>query len=108
MSYPRGEGRNLRTYEPAPVEVWPMATTPFKDAHFATFPPRLVERCLDATAPEGGVVLDPFGGSGTTALVAARRGLDAVLVELNPEYAVMAMNRIAAGAPGSDIIMGDE
>ncbi|MGQ2989503.1 MAG: DNA-methyltransferase [Brevundimonas sp.] len=90
---------------PVAIEVAPKG---FKGAHFATFPEALIEPLIAASCPEGGVVLDPFGGSGTTALVAARRGLDAVLIELNPEYAVMAMNRIAEGAPGTDIIMGDE
>lgn len=92
---PRGEGRNLRNYEPAPVQVWPIATRPFSDAHFATFPPELAERCLLAGCPKGGSVLDPFGGAGTTALVADRLGLDCTLIELNPEYAEIARRRIA-------------
>lgn len=91
---PRGEGRNLRNYEPAPLGVWPVATRPFADAHFATFPPELAERCILAGCPKGGVVLDPFGGAGTTALVAARHGRDAVLIELNPDYAEIARARI--------------
>lgn len=91
---PRGEGRNLRNYEPAPVEVWPIATRPFSDAHFATFPPELAERCILAGCPKGGSVLDPFGGAGTTALVADRFGLDCTLIELNPEYAEIARKRI--------------
>lgn len=88
------EGRNLRNYEPAPVEVWPIATRPFKEAHFATFPPELVERCLNAGCPKGGRVLDPFGGAGTTGLVADRMQMDATLIELNDEYADMAERRI--------------
>ncbi|WP_221415991.1 site-specific DNA-methyltransferase [Brevundimonas bullata] len=166
---PRGEGRNLRNYEPAPVQVWPIATQPFRDAHFATFPPDLAERCLltapkrccdacgapwdrqtetvlvpTAKAAKRGVVdgrdagadrkdagsnrqkdghvpgwsnqvtttgfapsckcgaghapakvLDPFGGAGTTALVADRMGLDCTIIELNPEYAEIARSRIA-------------
>lgn len=95
---PRGEGRNLRNYEPAPVQVWPIATRPFSEAHFATFPPELVERCLLAGAPKGGRVLDPFGGAGTTALVADRMGLDCTLIELNPAYAEIARRRISADA----------
>lgn len=87
--------RNLRNYEPAPVQVWNMATRPFKDAHFATFPPELVERCLKAGCPPGGNVLDPFGGAGTTGLVASRLGLDCTLIELNPEYIEIARNRIS-------------
>ncbi|MGO4561005.1 site-specific DNA-methyltransferase [Mesorhizobium sp. 2RAF21] len=88
------EGRNLRNYEPAPLTVWPMATQPFSDAHFATFPPELAERCILAGCPKGGLVLDPFGGAGTTALVALRHGRHATLIELNPEYAEMARRRI--------------
>ena len=95
---PRGEGRNLRNYEPAPFEVWPIATKPFSDAHFATFPPELAERCLKAGCPAGGAVLDPFGGAGTTGLVADRLGLDCSLIELNPEYAEIARRRISGDA----------
>lgn len=93
---PRGQGRNLRNYEPAPVEVWPIATRPFSDAHFATFPPELVERCLKAGCPAGGRVIDPFGGAGTTGVVAEALGLDCTLIELNPEYAAIAERRLAA------------
>ncbi|QQM29317.1 site-specific DNA-methyltransferase [Martelella lutilitoris] len=91
---PRGEGRNLRNYEPAPVQVWPIATKPFSEAHFATFPPELAERCILAGCPKGGLVLDPFGGAGTTALVALRHGRRADLIELNPEYVEIAKRRI--------------
>lgn len=87
-------GRNLRNYEPAPVNVWNIATQPFSDAHFATFPPELAERCVLAGCPKGGLVLDPFGGAGTTALVALRHGRRAALIELNPEYAALAQRRI--------------
>ena len=91
----QSNGRNLRNYEPAPVEVWNMATRPFKDAHFATFPPELVERCLRAGCPPGGKVLDPFGGAGTTGLVASRMGFDCTLIELNPDYIEIARKRIS-------------
>lgn len=91
---PRGEGRNLRNYEPAPIEVWPIATRPFSEAHFATFPPELAERCILAGCPKDGLVLDPFGGAGTTALVALRHGRRAALIELNPEYAEITRRRI--------------
>lgn len=79
--------------------VWSVATHPFKEAHFATFPPDLIEPCILAGCPEGGMVLDPFGGAGTTALVADRHGRNAMLIELNPEYAIMASNRIRADSP---------
>jgi DNA modification methylase len=91
-------GRNLRNYEPAPVQVWNIATRPFKEAHFATFPPELVERCLSAGCPKGGHVLDPFGGAGTTGLVADRMQMDATLIELNHDYADIAEKRIADDA----------
>lgn len=94
VAYPRGEGRNLRNYEPAPLGVWPVATKPFSEAHFATFPPELAERCILAGCPKDGLVLDPFGGAGTTGLVAARHGRRAVMIELNPDYAEIARRRI--------------
>lgn len=75
--------------------VWTVTTQPFKDAHFATFPPALIEPCIKAGCPAGGTVLDPFGGAGTTGLVADRLGRNAILIELNPEYAAMAERRIA-------------
>ncbi|MFS8180870.1 DNA-methyltransferase [Pseudovibrio denitrificans] len=98
----RANGRNLRNYEPAQPEVWNMATRPFPGAHFATFPPELVERCLKAGCPKGGKVLDPFGGAGTTALVALRLGCEPTLIELNPEYAEIARERILQDWMGPD------
>ena len=89
-------GRFLRNYEPAPLSVWEIATKPFSDAHFATFPPELAERCLRAGCPPGGKVLDPFGGAGTVGVVAEVLGLDCTLIELNPEYAEMAKRRVSA------------
>lgn len=74
--------------------VWSLATRPFKGAHFATFPPELIEPCILAGCPVGGKVLDPFGGSGTTAGVAIAHGRAAVLCELNPEYAALVPTRI--------------
>ena len=76
-------------------DVWTVTTKPFKGAHFATFPPDLIEPCILAGAPLGGTVLDPFGGSGTTALVAAKHGRYSVLCELNPEYVAMTEARLA-------------
>lgn len=92
-------GRYLRNYEPdlspiVPPEVWEIPTASFSDAHFATFPPALVVPCIKGGCPAGGVVLDPFGGAGTTGLVADRMGRDAILIELNPEYADMARERL--------------
>jgi DNA modification methylase len=79
--------------------VWPIATQPFSGAHFATMPPALAERCIKAGGKPGDMVLDPFGGAGTTGLVADRLGRSATLIELNPEYARLARERITADAP---------
>lgn len=79
--------------------VWTVSTQPFSGAHFATFPPALIEPCILAGCPEGGTVLDPFGGAGTTGLVADRLQRDAVLVEVNPAYAAIARERIARDSP---------
>ena len=76
--------------------VWHIPTAPFPEAHFATFPPALVEPCVLAGCPEGGTVLDPFIGSGTTAMVARRLGRRAVGIDLNPEYLAMAVRRIGS------------
>lgn len=90
-------GRLLRNYEPAPLPVWEMATSAFSEAHFATFPPELAARAIRAGCPDSGHVLDPFGGSGTTALVARGLGRDCTIIELNPEYVEMAERRINDG-----------
>ena len=79
--------------------VWTIPTQPFKEAHFATFPPDLVEPCILAGCPLGGTVLDPFGGAGTTGLVADRLQRNATLIELNHEYAAIARHRIHSDAP---------
>lgn len=81
--------RNRRT-------VWTVAAQPTSEHHFATFPEALVEPCLLAGCPVGGTVLDPFGGSGTTAVVANRQGKNAVLLELNPAYIEIARRRCFA------------
>jgi DNA modification methylase len=74
--------------------VWTIATAPFPEAHFATFPPELPEICIKAGCPVGGTVLDPFSGAGTTCLVADRLQRNAIGIELNPEYAAMSERRI--------------
>ena len=74
--------------------VWTVTTKPFKGAHFATFPMDLIEPCVLAGCPEGGTVLDPFGGSGTTGIVASNHNRKAVLIELNTEYIEIAKQRI--------------
>lgn len=92
----QANGRNLRNYEPALFDVWEMATRPFSGAHFATFPEELARRCIVAGCPVGGLVLDPFGGAGTTGLAARNTMRRAHLIELNPEYAEIAANRLRA------------
>jgi site-specific DNA-methyltransferase (cytosine-N4-specific) len=80
-------GRNARS-------VWTIATQPYAEAHFATFPEELPRRCIAAGCPEDGVVLDPFIGSGTVALVARRLGRRSIGIELNPEYAELCARRL--------------
>ena len=74
--------------------VWTVTTKPFKGAHFATFPYDLIEPCVLAGCPEGGTVLDPFGGAGTTGLVANNHNRDAILIELNQDYIDLATKRL--------------
>lgn len=75
--------------------VWTVSTRPYAGAHFATFPPDLIQPCILAGCPESGTVLDPFGGSGTTAGVALAHGRNAILCEINPEYAELVPERVA-------------
>jgi DNA modification methylase len=77
--------------------VWTITTKPYKEAHFATFPTELIEPCVLAGCPEGGTVLDPFGGSGTTGLVASKHNRNAVLCELNEGYIDIAEKRLNDG-----------
>ncbi len=81
------KGKNKRN-------VWTITTKSCKEAHFATFPKDLIEPCIKAGCPEGGVVLDPFGGSGTTGIVAKSLNRTAILIELNPSYIEIAKKRI--------------
>lgn len=80
------ETRNKRS-------VFTVATKPYSEAHFATFPPELIEPCILAGCPVGGTVLDPFGGSGTTKQVANENNRECTLIELNPEYIKLAEKR---------------
>ena len=84
---PQAETRNRRS-------VWTVATRPYKGAHFATFPPALIEPCILAGSRPGDIVLDPFMGSGTTAAVALRHGRRYVGCELNPEYLPLQQSRM--------------
>ncbi len=74
--------------------VWTIPTEGFKDAHFATFPTEMARRCILAGSRIGDTVLDPFGGAGTTGLVAAKALRNAILLELNPDYAAIAHRRM--------------
>ena len=86
--------RNVRT-------VWEINTRPYKDAHFATFPPRLVEPCIALSTVREDLVLDPFLGSGTTGLTALTLGRRFVGVELNPDYVEIAARRLRVAAPAA-------
>lgn len=85
-------GANLRS-------VWWISPAQYREGHYAVMPDALAEICITAGCQQGGVVLDPFGGVGTTGLVADRLQRDAILIELNPEYAAMAERRIRNDAP---------
>ena len=74
--------------------VWTITTKPFKGSHFATFPKDLIEPCIKAGCPENGIVLDPFGGAGTTGIVASLNNRNSILIELNSEYIKIAEDRI--------------
>jgi DNA modification methylase len=78
--------RNIRS-------VWTIPTSPYPEAHFATFPPKLIEPCILAGCPENGIVLDPFIGSGTVAQVATLHRRNWIGIELNPEYIKLADKR---------------
>lgn len=86
------KGRNRRT-------VWSVPLSKFREAHFAVFPETLVETCMLAGSPAGGLVLDPFLGSGTTAVVATRLGRQYLGIECVPEYCEMAARRLADTQP---------
>ena len=75
-------------------DVWQINSVPYKGAHFAAYPPKLVETCLLAGCPQDGIVLDPFLGSGTTAAVAKQMGRHYIGIELNPDYCTLAEQRI--------------
>jgi len=98
----RGQGANREGREMQDVgasgtrnkrSVWSVATKPYKGAHFATYPPDLIKPCIMAGTKPGDVVLDPFGGSGTTGEVALELGRRAILLELNPNYAQLIHQR---------------
>jgi site-specific DNA-methyltransferase (adenine-specific) len=83
------KGRNKRT-------VWSISLSKFREAHFAVYPRKLVATCIAASCPEGGVVLDPFSGAGTTALVAKELGRQFIAIDCNADYCEMAERRLKA------------
>jgi len=93
LGIPAGERRNRRS-------VWIVPTHSYSGAHFATFPPKLIEPCLLAGSREGDTVLDPFLGSGTVGQVAERLGRKWIGIELNPEYVRLAEKRTAQAGLG--------
>ena len=100
---PEGKRKNAKGMDNTPViinemrnkrDVWSVNTDHFEGAHFATFPPKLIEPMVLAGCPRGGVILDPFTGSGTTGVVAMLNDRNFIGCELNPQYQKMAMDRI--------------
>jgi site-specific DNA-methyltransferase (cytosine-N4-specific) len=81
--------RNLRS-------VWSINTQPSPWAHFATFPPTLIEPCIFASSRPGDFILDPFFGSGTVGVACERRDRKYIGIELNPEYVALAVHRLEA------------
>ena len=91
-------------------DVWTVTTSRFKGAHFATYPPELIEPCILAGSRKGDWVLDPFNGSGTTGVVALAKNRNYVGLELNPDYADLAVARISesVGMMGEVLVITDE
>jgi len=87
----------LEYFEPIEINketTWRITTKPYREAHFATYPEALCEIPIKAGCPVGGIVLDPFVGSGTTAVVALKQNKGYIGIELNPEYIELAKKRI--------------
>ena len=80
-------------------DVWTVTTKPYKEAHFATFPPDLIEPCILAGSRLGDTILDPFNGSGTTGEVAIKHGRNYIGIELNPDYIELTNKRLAQVQP---------
>ena len=80
-------------------DVWVISTEPLRDEHYAPYPKKLVERMIVAGCPKGGIVLDPFFGSGTTGLVALENGRKFIGIELNPDYIKIAEKRLRIVQP---------
>ena len=94
-----GRSRDIRTQRNGEFvrnkrSVWSINTRKYRGSHFAVFPPELIEPCILSSSPIGGIILDPFGGTGTTAGVAIANNRKAILCELNPEYINLIPQRI--------------
>ena len=105
ISEPRSTQRESHGNEPAESvkrnrrSVWEIATQPYSEAHFATYPEKLAEACILAGTKEGDTVIDPFCGSGTTGVVSLRHNRNFVGIELNPDYGVLAERRMKGAVP---------
>ena len=97
MPYSQFEKQRYKVDARNKRSVWTVQSKPFAEAHFATFPPDLVQPCIEAGCPVGGTVLDPFGGSGTVALLCQTLGRSCVSIELNPDYHEMSQRRLDGG-----------
>lgn len=91
-----GQGKRNRR------SVWDVNTEPFKEAHFATFPPKLIEPCILAGSRQGDYVLDPFFGSGTVGVVCKQLRRNYIGIELHPDYITLAAKRLIANDGGTD------
>lgn len=94
QNYMDEEGNLIHGSKANKKSVWEVSTKPFKDAHFATFPQDLIVDCIQAGCPEGGIVLDPFMGSGTTAIVAKKLNRNFIGIELNEDYVKITKKRL--------------
>ncbi|MNJ69991.1 Modification methylase DpnIIB [compost metagenome] len=98
-----GLRNEVKSFEPPTMRnkrsVWTVPTAQFAEAHFATFPEKLIEPCILAGAPVGGRVLDPFGGSGTTLKVAHENNRECTIIELGEQYVEIAELRTAVVQP---------
>jgi site-specific DNA-methyltransferase (adenine-specific) len=95
----RTKSENAYDYKPYRNKrsVWAVATKPYKEAHFATFPVDLIEPCILAGSRPGGLVIDPFCGSGTTGIAALKHGRKFLGIDINPAYCEIAERRLARG-----------
>ena len=99
INHPLGKNKRDVWKDVVGYSTWFVNPRPFPMAHFAVFPPDLVKPMILAGCPEGGTVLDPFAGAGTTGLVANQLDRNAILIELNPDYVEIIRKRLEGDAP---------